>query len=175
MSDGCLRRACPDDKTTEQEHDESPATKERVMDAAGNATTVIVADKTVDIEQLARAVRARALAAPGVFHVLVPTPKAAVWRPSEQQHPDLSEGDELLRALLPAVREAAGSEVTGSVSIRHDPMDAVEDLMASRPVDEIILWTVPHHLRESLHVDLPHRLAHLGVAVTTVMRELTPA
>jgi hypothetical protein len=34
--------------------------------------------------------------------------------------------------------------------------------------DEIILSSVPHRLSSWLHVDLPHRVAHLGLPVTTI-------
>lgn len=59
----------------------------------------------------------------------------------------------------------------GSVSIRHDAMDAIEETLRDEPIDEIILSTVPHGLERWLHVDLPHRVEHLGLPVTTVREE----
>ncbi len=37
--------------------------------------------------------------------------------------------------------------------------------------DEIILATAPHDIEAWLHIDLPHRVAHLGLPVTTVSRQ----
>jgi hypothetical protein len=72
------------------------------------------------------------------------------------------------------VRAAAGGEATGSVSQRHDPMDAVEEALGGGSFHEIILSTLPHHLSHWLHVDLPSRLEHLGLPVTTVIADPTP-
>jgi hypothetical protein len=54
------------------------------------------------------------------------------------------------------------------VSIRHDPMDAIEETLPTGNFDEIMLSTLPHHVSRWLHIDLPRRLAHLGLPVTTV-------
>jgi hypothetical protein len=48
-------------------------------------------------------------------------------------------------------------------------MDAVEETLQDEPFDEIIVATVPHGLERWLDVDLPHRLSHLGLTVTTVI------
>ena len=62
--------------------------------------------------------------------------------------------------------------MAGTVSTRHDPMDAIEEtLHAGSSFDEIILFTTPHRIEGRLHVDLPHRVAHLGLPVTTVSAE----
>jgi hypothetical protein len=36
---------------------------------------------------------------------------------------------------------------------------------------EIILSTLPHSVSSWLHLDLPHRVSHLGVLVTTVVAQ----
>lgn len=63
--------------------------------------------------------------------------------------------------------------MTGSVSIRTDVTDAVEAAQEGHPFDEIVLITVPHEIERRLHVDLPHRVAHLGVPITTVVQPET--
>ena len=62
----------------------------------------------------------------------------------------------------------AGTRVIGSVSIRHDPMDAVEETLHNEPVDEIIVSVAPHGVARWLHQDLPHRLQHFGLPITSV-------
>jgi hypothetical protein len=47
-------------------------------------------------------------------------------------------------------------------------MDAIEEMLHDEPFDEIILSVAPHPIERWLHVDLPHRLALLGVPVTSV-------
>ena len=78
------------------------------------------------------------------------------------------EGEHALALALPLIDEAAGQTVHGSVSKRHDPMDAVEETLRTRNFHEIILSTPPHHISTLLHADLPHRMAHLGMPLTTV-------
>jgi len=47
-------------------------------------------------------------------------------------------------------------------------MDAIEEALDVEKFDEIILSTLPHSVSRWLHVDLPRRVAHLGLPVTTV-------
>jgi hypothetical protein len=54
------------------------------------------------------------------------------------------------------------------VSIRHDPIDAVEETVRNGTVHEIIVSTLPHNVARRLHVDLAHRLVHLGLPITTI-------
>jgi len=84
----------------------------------------------------------------------------------EQQH---EEGEHVLALALPLIDEAAGTAAEGSVSIRHDPMDAIEEAVQDGEFHEIILSTLPRSVSRWLHVDLPTRVAHLGLPVTTVV------
>jgi hypothetical protein len=61
--------------------------------------------------------------------------------------------------------------VGGSVSSRHDPFDAIEEALRDGEFHEVILSTLPHQISQWLHADLPHRLAHLQLPVTTVTAE----
>jgi hypothetical protein len=69
------------------------------------------------------------------------------------------------------MEEAAGAPVDGSVSRRHDPMDAVEEALHDGAFDEIILSTLPRRVSRWLHIDLPSRVEHLGLPVTTVIAQ----
>ncbi len=79
------------------------------------------------------------------------------------------EGEHALALALPLIDEAAGQTVHGSVSTRHDPMDAIEETLrdaesSTRSSSRRLRITS----RALLHADLPHRVAHLGIPVTTV-------
>ena len=83
-------------------------------------------------------------------------------------HPDFTEGEQVLALALPLIEEAVGGPADGSVSSRHDPMDAIEETLHDGDFDEIILSTLPPTVSRWLHLDLPHRVAHLGLPLTTV-------
>ena len=65
--------------------------------------------------------------------------------------------------------------VIGSVSVRHDPMDAIEEVLFNESVDEILLDIRLTGLSSWLHQDLEHRLAHFGVPVTTIRQAANAA
>ena len=47
-------------------------------------------------------------------------------------------------------------------------MDAIEEALDGADFHEIILSTLPASVSRWLHADLPHRVAHLGLPLTTV-------
>jgi hypothetical protein len=134
-----------------------------------SAHVLVVAHKTAATPALLEAARARAERGPVRFHLLVPNPAIAGWRPSEIRHPDVSDGELVLALALPLLEEATASPVDGSVSPRHDPMDAIEEALYDGDFDEIILSTLPRSVSRWLHIDLPRRVAHLGLPLTTVI------
>jgi len=141
------------------------------MEAEPVARVLVVAHKTAATPALLEAVRRRAERGPARFHLLVPNPHHASWHPSEAAHPDVTEGEQVLALALPLMEEAAGAPVDGSVSRRHDPMDAVEEALHDGAFDEIILSTLPRRVSRWLHLDLPSRVEHLGLPVTTVIAQ----
>jgi hypothetical protein len=48
-------------------------------------------------------------------------------------------------------------------------MDAIEETLQSGNFHEIIVSTLPRSVSRWLHADLPSRLGHLGLPVTTVV------
>ena len=135
------------------------------MGSSGRANVLVVANRTAATPALLDAVRARSEESPARFHLVVPDPEHDHLR-----HPhDHSAGDKVLALALPLIREAAGGHADGSVSIRHDPMDAIEETLRAGEFDEIILSTLPPHVSRWLHLDLPSRVAHLGLPLTTVI------
>jgi hypothetical protein len=141
------------------------------MAASSTPNVLVVAHKTAATRALHDAVAERAARGPARFHLLVPNPGLGSWRPSGTQHPDFSEGEQVLALALPLMEDAAGTSVEGTVSVRHDPMDAIEEALHDGEFDEIILSTLPRSVSRWLHVDLPHRVAHLGLPVTTVIAQ----
>jgi hypothetical protein len=139
------------------------------MTSSDPARVLVVTDRVEATPELLDSIRGRAARRPVEFYVLVPNPAPAEWHPT---HPDrrdkVVEAGRVLAQTLPRIEEAAGTAVDGVVSIRHDPMDAIEETLHDADFDEIILFTAPHRIERWLHVDLPHRVAHLGLPVTTV-------
>jgi hypothetical protein len=133
---------------------------------------LIVTDRIAASEGLLDSIRGRVARGPAKFHVLVPNPAPVEWHPTHPERRDkVAEAEQVLATALPRISEVAGDEVKGTVSIRHDPMDAIEETIREESVDEIMLATAPHDIEAWLHIDLPHRVAHLGLPVTTVSRE----
>jgi hypothetical protein len=144
-----------------------------LMEASSTARVLVVAHKTAATPALLKAIRERAARGPANFHLLVPNPHHPDLRhPSEVTHPNVTEGEQVLALALPLIEEACGGCPTdGTVSPRHDPMDAIEETLHEEDFDEIILSTLPHAVSRWLHLDLPHRVAHLGLPLTTVIAQ----
>ncbi len=144
--------------------------------AKSHASVLIVAGWTAATPALLDAVRERVTHGPASFHLLVPNPSDHGEITDGERRRHHAEGERVLALALPLLQEAAGGPVEGSVSIRHDAMDAVEETLRDGEFHEILLATMPHHVSHWLHVDLPQRLAHTGLPVTTVTaRERAPA
>ena len=127
----------------------------------------MVTDKTAATPALLLAVRERAAQGPIHARVLVPNPAPAEWHPGHpERHTKADEARLVLERTLGPIEQAAGGPVDGRVSVRHDPMDAIEETLHEDPFDELIIATTPHHVEGWLHVDLPHRALHLGLPVT---------
>jgi hypothetical protein len=80
----------------------------------------------------------------------------------------MDEAELVLALALPLLEEAAASPVDGWWSVRQDPMDAIEDALLTWHFDEIILSTAPRSISRRFRIDLPRRVAHFGLPVTTV-------
>lgn len=120
-------------------------------------------------EELLEAIRTRASQGPTQFRVVVTNPAAfEVHLLHPERHDKAAEAERTLRAAIPQLEEAAGGPVIGTVSVRHDPMDAIEDVLFNEPIDEIILSVTTHTIARWLHQDLQSRLKHHGLPVTTI-------
>jgi hypothetical protein len=136
---------------------------------APRARILVVVERGDPSPALLQAISERARRGPAEFRVLVPNPAPAEWHPFHPERRDkVHEAERVLMRALPRIQDAADDAVRGRVSVRHDPMAAIEEMLHDEPFDEILLATVPHAFERRLHVDLPHRLAHLGLPVTCV-------
>ena len=138
-----------------------------------NHRILVVTDKADPTPGLVAAMRERAAGGGVQFRLVVLNPaRAEVHLLHPERHDRAAEAEQVLRRALPALEEVAGGPVIGSVSVRHDPMDAIEETVYGEPVDEIVLAPLPaHHVASWLHQDLAHRLAHLDIPVTVVPPE----
>jgi uncharacterized membrane-anchored protein len=132
------------------------------------ARVLVVANRTAATPALLDAVRARAARGPAVFHLLVPNAAAHAEITDTERERDRTAAEHVLALALPLLDEASGHHAEGSVSIRHDPMDAIEETLHAGQFDEIVLSTLPNNISHWLRLDLPARLAHHGLPVTVV-------
>ena len=130
---------------------------------------LVISDRTGATPELLSAINERAQQGPARFRLVVPNPaQAEVHLRHPERHELAEQAEQVLEQATPAIERVAGTRVIGSVSIRHDPMDAVEETLHSEPVDEIIVSVAPHGVARWLHQDLPHRLQHFGLPITSV-------
>jgi hypothetical protein len=136
---------------------------------------LVVTDQATPTPALLREIRNRADAADTQFRLVVVNPaRAELHLLPPARHETAAAAAATLRAVIADVQLAAGGPVVGSVSIRHDPMDVVEETIHDEPVDEVILALPEHRLAVLLHQDLPHRLARLGIPIGHVPEPATP-
>jgi hypothetical protein len=140
------------------------------MDFSSPAHVLVVVHKTGTTQELLELVRDRGERGPCFFHVLVPNPSPEAW-PQARVHQGMRDGERILAFALPLVEAAARHPTDGSVSRRHDPMDAIEEVLYGGDFDEIILAAPPPtRLSRRLRLDLASRVAHLGLPVTVARR-----
>jgi uncharacterized membrane-anchored protein len=134
-----------------------------------HAQVLLVASKTAASPPLLDAVRARSAQSPATFYLLVPNPAAHAEITDAERRRHHLHAEHVLELALPLLEAAAvGGVVDGAVSSRHDPMDAIEEALHDGEFHEVILSTLPQHVSGWLKADLPGRVEHLGLPVTTV-------
>jgi hypothetical protein len=138
---------------------------------------LLVTDHVEPTPAVLDALCARTARGPVGVRVIVPNPAAAEWHPLHpERHVKAAEARDALARTLPIVEASCGVEAEGFVAVAHDPMDAIEQSLREDRFDEIMV-AMAHHggLTRRLHLDLPHRLAHLHVPVTVIEDERHPA
>jgi hypothetical protein len=133
---------------------------------------LVVTDAAVPSPSLTEAIRHRAESHDAQFRLVVLNPaRAEMHLLHPERHDKASQAEAVLRAAIPQVESAADAPVIGSVSVRHDPMDAIEETLFNEPVDEILIDVPTHRLSSSLHQDLERRLAHFHIPVVTIRHD----
>jgi hypothetical protein len=128
------------------------------MSTPAPARILVVAHRTAATPRLLEQVRARAAQGPCSFVLLVPRP---YW------DPDTEESAMVIELAVPLLEEAAGARVEAVVG-DTDPFIAVKAALERSQFDHVIVSTLPHRVSRWLRLDLPARVARLGVPVTVV-------
>jgi uncharacterized membrane-anchored protein len=131
-------------------------------DRPAGRCVLVITDHPVVTPALVAAINERA--ASGATHVHLVVTNPAEHEISERhQQARVAEAD--VHQAVAALREQTSADIVGSVSIRHDPMDAVEESLQRESVDEILVSVEHHRVAHALHQDLEDRLSHRGVPV----------
>jgi hypothetical protein len=128
---------------------------------------LVVAHKTAATQPLLDAVRERAQRGPCTFTLLVPNSAAGLHRVVDPEDQGGGEAQAVLDKALPLLSEAAGAKVEG-ITGDPDPIAAVHDAINLRGFDEVIISTLSATISRWLHIDLPRKVAGMGLPVTTV-------
>ena len=132
---------------------------------AWQTSALVIANRTVDSDQLREALQQRARSGPVKFTLLVPC--GPTGRDGARER---------LEAACARLRQA-GLDVEGSLSRDSEPLSAAYEAWNPSTYDEVIVCTLPTGASKWLQVDLPHRLQKLTDAPVThvVARERGPA
>lgn len=137
------------------------------MESSAPTRVLVVAHKTAATKPLLDAVRERAQRGPCVFTLLVPNTARGLHKVVDPEDQGGGEAQEVIEKAVPLLKEASGSPVDGMVG-DADPTAAVHDAINLRGFDEVIISTLPTRVSRWLRLDLPHKVAGMGLPVTTV-------
>jgi hypothetical protein len=128
---------------------------------------LIVAHLPAEDLALKEAIAKRAHASPAVFTLLVPAVAHGLHRIVDPEDHCCEEAEATLDAAIPVLTEAAGKPIAGMIG-GHDPFAAAWDALNAGAYDEVIVSGRSSRLSRWLRIDLPRKIAGLGIPVTTV-------
>ena len=128
---------------------------------------LVVAHRTAATPALLEAVRERAAQGGATFTLLVPKPVHGADRVADPEDVSSEEAQTTLDLALPLLSDAAGAPVEGVIGVSN-PVDAVADAVNTQGFDEVIVSTLSKRVSRWLHLDLPHKIAGMGLPVTVV-------
>jgi hypothetical protein len=137
------------------------------MESSAPTRVLVVAHKTAATPPLLDAVRERAQRGNCVFTLLVPNATHGLHKIVDPEDQGAGEAQVVLDRALPAISDAAGAPVEGIVG-DPDPLAAVHDALNLRGFDEVIVSTLSPRVSRWLKLDLPSKVAGMGLPVTTV-------
>jgi hypothetical protein len=135
--------------------------------SSASARVLVVAHKTAATPSLLDAVRERAARGPAEFTLLVPNIAHGLHKVVDAEDQETSEADQVLALAIPLLEDAAGGPVEGMIG-DASPIDAIHDAINLHGFDEVIISTLPTKVSKWLKLDLPSKLAGLGLPVTTI-------
>jgi hypothetical protein len=138
-----------------------------VESSSAPVRVLVVANKTAATPALIEAVRERAARGQAAFTLLVPNPTHGLHKLVDPEDVGTTEGEQVLDLAVPLLQEAAGSKVAGMLGV-PSPIEAIQDAVNLHGFDEIIISTLPTRVSRWLKLDLPHKIAGLGLPVTVV-------
>ena len=131
------------------------------------ASYLIVANRTLASSTLAEAIEDRLAQGPSAFHVLVPaTPVGGGLTWDEES--SRAAAEERLKGLIDHLCALGATDATGEIGV-SDPVAAAADVLANRPVDEVILSTLPAGISRWLGQDVPSRMRGVTRVPVTVI------
>jgi hypothetical protein len=147
-------------------HDQHPLQATPIHTTA--ARVLIVARQTAGGEQLQRAVAHRAKHGKCNFTLLVPAEVHGLHRVVDPEDHGTVEAQSTIAAAIPLLSRAAGTQVNAMIG-SHNPLAAVADAINLHGFDEVIVSMLQPRPSRWLHLDLPRKVAAMGVPVTTVV------
>ena len=153
-------------RTPECQSDESRAERSTSMQTDPRRVLIVAQLPTQDLALL-DAVAKRAHASPSVFTLLVPAVAHGLHRIVDPEDQYCGDAEATLDAAIPVLSEAAGGSISGMIG-GHDPFAAAWDALNAGAYDEVIVSGRSSRLSRWLRVDLPRKIAGLGIPVTTV-------
>ncbi len=135
--------------------------------SASISRVLIVAHKTAATQPLLDAVRERAGRGKCAFTLLVPNAAHGLHKVVDPEDQAESETQTVLDMALPLLEQAAGAPVEGLLG-DADPIAAVHDAINLHGFDEVIVSTLSAKVSRWLRLDLPSKVAGMGLPVSTV-------
>lgn len=135
--------------------------------SASTSRVLVVAHKTAATQPLLDAVHERATRGRCAFTLLVPNATHGLHKVVDPEDQAENEAQKVLDRALPLLAQAAGAPVDGLLG-DPDPIAAVHDAINLHGFDEVIVSTLSAKVSRWLRLDLPSKVAGMGLPVTTV-------